>query len=81
MSDKLPANLGYLYENLISQILVSSGRELYYHTWNKTGSTHYYEIDFLVSSGTKMTAVEVKSSGTGNHESISEFKRKYSLYF
>ena len=41
LSDKLPANLGYLYENLIAQILVSQDRELYYHTWEKEGSTHY----------------------------------------
>lgn len=34
LSDKLPANLGYLYENLAAQIIASMGRELYYHTWN-----------------------------------------------
>ena len=48
LSDKLPINLGYLYENLMAQMIVASGRELYYHTWNKKGSTHYYEVDFLV---------------------------------
>ena len=32
LSDKLPANLGYLYENLVAQIINSTGRELYYHT-------------------------------------------------
>ena len=35
LSDKLPANLGYLYENLIAQMITASGRELYYHTWEK----------------------------------------------
>lgn len=78
LSDKLPANLGYLYENLVAQMIAASGRELYYHTWEKTGSTHYYEIDFLISQGTKVSAIEVKSSGTGKHESITEFRRKYS---
>jgi hypothetical protein len=78
LSDKLPANLGYLYENLVAQILASQGRELYYHTWKKKESTHYYEIDFLISHGTKVSALEVKSSGTGSHESLTEFKRKYS---
>lgn len=77
LSDKLPANLGYLYENLAAQMIAASGRELYYHTWEKKGSTHYYEVDFLISSGAKVSAVEVKSSGTGKHESISEFKKKY----
>lgn len=35
LSDKLPANLGYLYENLIAQMIAASGRELYYYTWEK----------------------------------------------
>lgn len=58
-------------------MITASGRELYYHTWEKKGSTHYYEIDFLISRGIKVSAIEVKSSGTGKHESISEFKKKY----
>ena len=78
LSDKLPANLGYLYENLVAQMLSAAGRDLYYHTWEKENSTHYYEIDFLFSEGTKISAVEVKSSGTGKHESITEFKRRFS---
>ena len=78
LSDKLPANLGYLYENLVAQMIAASGRELYYHTWEKEGSTHYYEIDFLISRGTKVSPLEVKSSGIGKHESLSEFRRKYS---
>ena len=49
LSDKLPANLGYLYENLVAQMITASGRELYYHTWEKEGSTHYYEVDFLMN--------------------------------
>ena len=80
LSDKLPANLGYLYENLVAQMLASTGRELFYHTWEKMGSTHYYEVDFLVSEGSKVNVFEVKSSGTGKHESIDEFSAKYSKY-
>ena len=78
LSDKLPANLGYLYENLVAQMIATSGRELYYHTWEKFGSTHYYEVDFLISDGSKIDALEIKSSGSGKHESISEFCRKFS---
>lgn len=78
LSDKLPANLGYLYENLVAQMIAASGRELYYHTWEKSGSTHYYEVDFLISYGSKIDAFEIKSSGSGKHESISEFCRKFS---
>lgn len=78
LSDKLPANLGFLYENLVAQMIAASGRELYYHTWEKVGSTHYYEVDFLVSEGSKINAFEVKSSGTGKHQSIKEFLDKFS---
>ena len=78
LSDKLPANLGYLYENLVAQIIAASGRELFYHTWEKSGSTHYYEVDFLISEGSKVNAFEVKSSGSGKHESIKAFYKKFS---
>lgn len=78
LSDKLPANFGYLYENLAAQIIAASRRELYYHTWEKDGSTHYYEVDFLISDGSKIDALEIKSSGSGKHESIREFCRKFS---
>lgn len=78
LSDKLPANLGYLYENLVAQMITASGRELFYHTWEKNGSTHYYEVDFLISEGSKINAFEIKSSGTGKHESIKEFSKKFS---
>ena len=77
-SDKLPANLGYLYENAVAQMITAMGRELYYHTWEKAGSTHYYEVDFLISNGNKISVFEVKSSGTGKHESIGAFAKKFS---
>lgn len=77
LADRLPANLGYLYENAMAQMIATAGRELYYHTWEKAGSTHYYEIDFLTMHGEKVRAIEVKSSATGKHESLTEFKRKY----
>lgn len=80
LSDKLPANLGYLYENLIAQLLASKDRELYYHTWNKENSTHYYEIDFVISQNSKMTPIEVKPSGIGKYESMKEFLKIYSRY-
>lgn len=78
LSDKLPANLGYLYENAVAQMIATSGHELYYHTWDKKDSTHYYEIDFLVANSTEIKAIEVKSSGLGKFESLREFQKKYS---
>ncbi|MEE3481154.1 MAG: AAA family ATPase [Lachnospiraceae bacterium] len=77
LSDRLPANLGYLYENMAAQLIQASGRELYYHTWEKPGSTHYYEVDFLLPSGDKVLPLEIKSSSAGKHESILKFAETY----
>ena len=33
MSYKLATNLGYLYENIVAQILTASGNKLFYHVW------------------------------------------------
>lgn len=78
LSDKLPANLGYLYENAVAQMIAGMDRELYYHTWKKKDTSHYYEIDFLLSIKDKVRALEIKSSGTGKHESILKFREKFS---
>lgn len=77
LSDKLSVNLGYVYENLIAQMLVASGNRLFYHTWKKD-EKHYYEIDFLLSRGAKLCPVEVKSSGYKAHASLDAFCDKYS---
>ena len=78
LSDSLPADLGYLYENAVAQVINAAGRPLYYHTWRKDNVSRYFEIDFLVASKTKIVPIEVKSSGLGMHKSITEFQRKYS---
>lgn len=78
LSDSLPADLGYLYENAVTQVINAAERPLYYHTWRKDNVSRYFEIDFLVASKTKIVPIEVKSSGLGIHKSITEFQRKYS---
>ena len=77
LSDKLSANLGYIYENLVAQMLSASGNKLFYYTWPKD-STHNYEIDFLLSRGAKLQPIEVKSSGYKSHTSLDAFCDKYS---
>ena len=77
LADKLPANLGYVYENLVAQMLVAAGNELFYHTWPRD-EKHYYETDFLLSRGAKICPVEVKSSSSKSHASLDEFCRIYS---
>lgn len=78
LSDKLAANMGYIYENVAAQLIKSSGMELFYHTWREENQTHPYEIDFLVSDKTKIIPIEIKSSNKNNHKSINEFSKKYS---
>ena len=77
LNDKLSTNLGYIYENMIAQMLATSGNKLFYYTWPKD-ETHNYEIDFLLSHGTKLQPIEVKSSGYNTHKSLDVFCEKYS---
>lgn len=80
LSDKLPVNMGFIYENLVAQIITSFDGNLYFHTWQKENNSHSYEIDFLMPSGVKIIPFEVKSSAIHNHDSIDAFKKKYSNY-
>lgn len=77
-SDKLEANLGYVYENLVAQMLRAAGNELYYYTSPTDNAKHNYEIDFLLSRGNKLVPIEVKSSGYKTHKSLDVFSEKYS---
>ncbi len=78
LSNKLDANLGYLYENAVAQILKSCDRDLFYCIFKNNETTRNYEIDFLTTDGGKLVPIEVKSSESKNHKSIDEFSRKYS---
>lgn len=77
LNDKLGTNLGYIYENVIAQMLAASGNKLFYYTWPKD-ATHNYEIDFLLSRGAKLYPIEVKSSGYNSHKSLDAFCEKFS---
>jgi len=76
LTDKLEANLGYIFENFVAQMLVSSGNKLFYYTWPKD-DRHNYEIDLIISHGVKIRPVEVKSSGYATHVSLDEFYKKF----
>lgn len=78
LSDKLSADLGYVYENIVAQMLKANGHELYYYTWPSETSNHLYEVDFLLSDGTKIDPIEVKSSGYKTHKSLDLFCEKFS---
>lgn len=78
LGDKLPANLGYMYENIVAQTLTASGYKLYYHTWPTASGKHSYEIDFLLSRNSKLIPIEVKSSAYKTHASLDAFCEKFS---
>ena len=78
LNDKLSANLGYLYENVVAQILTSNGNELFYHTFMNENTRRNYEIDFLLARKNKICPLEVKSSGYKTHASLDAFSKKFS---
>jgi hypothetical protein len=78
LNDKLPANLGYIYENVVAQTLAANGHELYYHTFPNRKTRHNFEVDFLIAEKNKISPIEVKSSGYKSHPSIDAFSEKFS---
>lgn len=78
LSDKLGTDLGYLYENMIAQMLKTAGNELFYYTFPKETSNSNYEVDFLLARRNKICPIEVKSSGYKAHASLDAFYHKFS---
>ena len=78
LSDKLPVNLGFLYENVVAQILKANGNSLFYYTFLDEKSRHNFELDFLLARKNKVCPIEVKSSGYKTHASLDAFSEKYS---
>ena len=78
LNDKMSTDLGYVYENIVAQMLVAERNELYYHTFQSETSHHKHEIDFLLSRDNKICPVEVKSSTYKRHASFDEFCKKFS---
>ncbi len=77
LNDKLSTNLGYVYENVIAQMLRTAGKNLFYHTIPYSEGKKYYEIDFVILDKHKISPIEVKSSGYKTHRSLDEFCSKF----
>ena len=43
LSGKLSANLGYVYEKIVAQVITAGGNKLFYHIWSLASSNHNYE--------------------------------------
>lgn len=78
LTDSLGTNLGYVYENVVSQMLVAKGNNLFYYTMPSETSNHLYEIDFLTTKEGKINPIEVKSGNYRKHTSLDVFSNKYS---
>ena len=58
LNDKLSTNLGYVYENVIAQMLRATGKNLFYHTIPYAEGKKYYEIDFVISDKHKISPLK-----------------------
>ena len=82
MDGKLAINKGMLYENMISQMLVSKGVKLYFYTrYNEDVHRNDIEIDFLLSNDSKTNfkiyPIEVKSGKNYTTTSLTAFHDVY----
>jgi len=78
LNDKLNANLGYVYENVVAQMLRATGKHLFYHTIPFNEGKNSYETDFLIADGHKISPVEMRPSGYRTHASLDAFCDKFS---
>ncbi len=76
--DKLGINEGMFVENIIGQLLVANGYELFFHAnTGKNNSDSRMQIDFLITKEQKVIPIEVKSSDYNKHSSLDKFKTKF----
>jgi hypothetical protein len=78
----LSINEGMIFENIVSQCLVSCGYSLYFYTrYNKEKRRNDIEIDFIISNGSKtkpkIFPIEVKSSKKYSITSLERFIEIY----
>lgn len=84
--DKLSFNEGMIMENIVAQMLVASGKKLYfYFNYDKENSKNNMEIDFLIAkskitSKHNISPIEVKSGKNYTYSSLNKFKEKYKDY-
>ncbi|MBR1816283.1 MAG: ATP-binding protein [Lachnospiraceae bacterium] len=75
---KLNLNEGMFFENVVAQMLVSTGRKLYFYSRSdRDNSDNRMEVDFLIQNEKKISPIEVKSSSYQRHASLDKFKDKF----
>lgn len=84
--DKLEYNGGMILENVVVQMLVSSGHKLYFYSnSSRDNSDDRMEIDFLISKSLitnrhNISPIEVKSGKNYTLTSLNKFIKKYNNY-
>ncbi len=83
ITGKLGTNLGMILENMVAQMLRSSGHELFFHEYSyrpeNSSIENRYEVDFLIIRNGHVCPIEVKASNYANHHSFDYFVKKYSF--
>ena len=78
--DKLQLNEGMFLENIVAQLLVSSGKKLFFYSnSSRENSDDRMEIDFLIAQGRKIAPLEIKSSRYQQHVSLDKFTTKFKM--
>jgi len=82
--DKLEVNMGMIMENIVAQMLRSSGHKLYFYVnSSRENREDRMEIDFLIAKNNitnkhNICPIEVKSSANYTLSSLRKFKKKFS---
>ena len=78
LSDKLPVNLGIVYENVVAQILASKSNRVFYHTFADKKQKRNYEVDFILPDADNgLIPITVRASGYKTHKAMDVFTDKY----
>ena len=81
---KLEVNEGMIFENIVSQMLVANGHNLYFYSnSSRTDKDSRMEIDFLVAKSKitnrhNISPIEVKSGKNYTLSSLNKYRKKYS---
>lgn len=84
--DKLEFNAGMIIENIVAQMLKSSGHKLFFYSnYSKDNKENRMEIDFLIAkshitSKHNISPIEVKSGKNYTLTSLTKFQNKYKMY-
>ena len=83
--EKLEVNEGMFMENMVAQMLTSSGHNLYFFSNSSENAEDRMEIDFLLTRKTlgernNVIPIEVKSGKRITHRSLDKFRTKFANY-